>query len=203
MLKPTSGRVRVAGFDVAEHPLEVKRRIGYVPETGALYENLTAAEYLALVAALHHLDDPSDRIAELLDLFRLGDVRDQRITGYSKGMKQKVVIAAALVHAPDVLFLDEPLSGLDVNAALIVKELLRGLAAQRKTILFCSHILEVVERICSRIVIIDGGRKVAEGTAAEITRQTGTTTLETAFSALTGRANVTGVTADLLAALER
>jgi ABC-2 type transport system ATP-binding protein len=203
MLKPTSGRARVAGFDVAEHPLEVKRRIGYVPETGALYESLTAAEYLALVADLHHLDDPSDRIRELLDLFGLANVRDERITGYSKGMKQKVVIAAALVHAPDVLFLDEPLSGLDANAALIVKELLRGFAAQRKTILFCSHILEVVERICSRIVIIDGGRKVAEGTTAEITSQTGTTTLEAAFSALTGAPDVTEVTADLLAALER
>ena len=203
MLKPTSGRARVAGFDVAEHPLEVKRRIGYVPETGALYESLTAAEYLAMVADLHHLADPSDRIGELFDLFGLGHVRDERLTGYSKGMKQKVVIAAALVHAPDVLFLDEPLSGLDANAALIVKELLRGYAAQRKTILFCSHILEVVERICSRIVIIDGGRKVAEGTTAEITSQTGTTTLEAAFSALTGAPNVTEVTADLLAALER
>ena len=203
MLKPTSGRARVAGFDVVEQPLEVKRRIGYVPETGALYENLTAAEYLALVADLHHLEEPGHRIGELLELFGLGDVRDQRITGYSKGMKQKVVLAAALVHAPEVLFLDEPLSGLDANAALIVKELLRGLAAQQKTILFCSHILEVVERICSRIVIIDGGRIVAEGTAAAITGRTGTATLEAAFSALTGAPNVTGVTADLLAALER
>jgi len=203
MLKPTAGRAAVAGFDVLGNPLEVKRRIGYVPETGALYDNLSASEYLELVASLHHLQDADKRIAELLDLFGLADVRHQRMTGYSKGMRQKVVIAAALIHAPDVLFLDEPLTGLDANAAMLIKELLRGLAAQGKTILFCSHILEVVERVCTRIVIIDRGRKVVEGTVADITRQTGAATLEAAFSALTSAADVSGITAELLSALEK
>jgi ABC-2 type transport system ATP-binding protein len=114
-----------------------------------------------------------------------------------------VVLAAALIHRPDVLFLDEPLSGLDANAALLVKELLRRLAEQRKTILFCSHILEVVERVCTRIVIIDGGRKIIEGSAQEISRSTGTATLEAAFSTLTGVRDATSLTADFLAALER
>ena len=110
---------------------------------------------------------------ELLELFGLGEVRRQRLFELSKGTKQKMVIAAALLHQPDVLFLDEPLDGLDANAAVLVKELLKQLAAQGRTILFCSHILDVVERICSRIVIIDRGRKIAEGSAAELTRQTG------------------------------
>jgi ABC-2 type transport system ATP-binding protein len=205
MIRPTAGRARVAGFDVADHPLEVKRRIGYVPESGAMYDNLSAAEYLELVACLHHIAPPAaaSRIDELLELFGLAEVKNQRVTEYSKGMKQKVVLAAALIHRPEVLFLDEPLSGLDANAALIVKELLRRLAAQGKTILFCSHILEVVERVCTRIVIINDGRKIIEGTAQEISRTTSTGTLEAAFSKLTGVRDATGVTAEFLAALER
>jgi ABC-2 type transport system ATP-binding protein len=205
MIRPTSGRARIAGFDVAEQPLEVKRRIGYVPESGAMYDNLSASEYLELVACLHHIAPAAavSRGDELLELFGLSDVKNQRVTEYSKGMKQKVVLAAALIHRPEVLFLDEPLAGLDANAALIVKELLRRLAAQGKTILFCSHILEVVERICTRIVIINEGRKIIEGTAQEIARTTSTDTLEAAFSALTGVRDATGVTAEFLAALER
>ena len=205
MIRPTAGRAQVAGFDVAEHPIEVKRRIGYVPESGAMYDNLSAAEYLELVACLHHIapEVAAARIDELLDLFDLSDVRNQRVTEYSKGMKQKVVLAAALIHRPEVLFLDEPLSGLDANAALIVKELLKRLAAQGKTILFCSHILEVVERVCTRIVIINEGRKIIEGTTEEISRTTGTSTLEAAFSSLTGVRDATGLTAEFLAALER
>jgi ABC-2 type transport system ATP-binding protein len=205
MIRPTAGRAQVAGFDVMEQPLEVKRRIGYVPESGAMYDNLSAAEYLELVACLHHIAPTAaaSRIDELLDLFDLTDVKNQRVTEYSKGMKQKVVLAAALIHRPDVLFLDEPLSGLDANAALIVKELLRRLAAQQKTILFCSHILEVVERVCTRIVIINGGRKIIEGSAQEISKTTGTGTLEAAFSTLTGVRDATSLTSEFLAALER
>src|SRR5262245_8868551 len=115
LIRPTSGRARVAGFDVVEQPLEVKKRIGYVPETAALYDTLTAAEYLELVACLHHLDAKSAtaRRLELLELFGLSDVQHQRMTEYSKGMRQKIAIVAALLHRPEVLFLDEPLDGLD------------------------------------------------------------------------------------------
>jgi ABC-2 type transport system ATP-binding protein len=205
LLPPTAGRARVAGFDVVTQPLEVKRRIGYVPESGALYESLTPAEYLELVASLHHIEPEvaNARIEELLDLFDLSDVRHQRMTEFSKGMKQKVLISAALIHKPEVLFLDEPLSGLDANAAMIVKELLKKLAAQGKTIFFSSHILEVVERICPRIVIINEGRQIIEGSSEEISEATGTTTLEEAFSKLTGVRDVGESTADFLAALER
>jgi len=140
---------------------------------------------------------------ELLELFGLGDARQQRMTEFSKGMRQKVLIASALLHRPDVLFLDEPLDGLDANAAAVVKELLKKLAAQGKTILFCSHILEVVERICTRIVVINGGRQVANGTAAEIRAATGTATLEEAFSHLTGVRDVGQMASEFLSALDR
>jgi ABC-2 type transport system ATP-binding protein len=204
MLRPSYGSARVAGFDLASQPLEVKRRIGYVPETGAMYDSLTGAEYLELVASLHHLDLPRARAraGELLQIFGLQDDRDRRVSEYSKGMRQKVLLAAALLHNPDVLFLDEPLTGLDANAALMVKELLRSLGAQGKTIFFCSHILEVVERICSRIIIINKGVSIIEGSAADICAKTGTTSLEQAFSQLTGIRDVASVTRDFLAALE-
>jgi ABC-2 type transport system ATP-binding protein len=205
LIRPTSGRALVAGYDVVEQPLEVKKRIGYVPEAGTLYDALTASEYLELIACLHHMDakTAATRRAELLELFGLGEVRDQRMTEFSKGMRQKVVIAAALLHRPEVLFLDEPLDGLDANTAAVVKELLKKLADQGRTILFCSHILEVVERVCSRIVIINEGRKIAAGTAETLRRDAGVETLEAAFSHLTGVRDVGQVASDLLSALDR
>jgi len=205
MIKPTGGRARVAGFDVTTDPMEVKKRIGYVPESAALYESLTAREFLEVIASLYHEPPASahERIDELLDRFDLAASKDQRLSEYSKGMKQKVVIAAALMHRPEVLFLDEPLTGLDANAALVVKELIRSLAAQGRTIFFCSHVLEVVERVCSRIVIINNGRAIADGTPVQIAAQGNARSLEEAFVALTGARNTSEVTHELLAALER
>lgn len=204
MLAPSGGSARVAGFDVTEEPMEVKRRIGYVPETGALYETLTAGEYLTMVANLRGIDGrrAESRVSELLDLFGILDARDLRLAQHSKGMKQKVLISSALIGNPEVLYLDEPLGGLDANAALVVKQLLRELASQGRTILFCSHILDVVERVCSRIVVIDKGRKVAEGSALRIARDTGTASLEAAFARLTGVRDAGEVTRGLLSALE-
>ena len=205
MIKPSSGRATVAGFDVVDQPLEVKKRVGYVPESAALYESLTAREFLGLVAALHHQPAPhaARRVAELHDRFELSQAIDQRLSEYSKGMKQKVLIASALMHRPEVLFLDEPLTGLDANAALVVKELIRSLAAQGRTIFFCSHVLEVVERMCTRIVIIDRGCRIADGTPAGIAAQTGAASLEAAFVALTGRRDAAQITQELLDALSR
>ena len=205
LIRPDAGRARVCGFDVVNEPLEVKKRIGYVPETPALYDSLTAGEYLELVSCLHHLDAKSSeaRRNELLDLFGLSGNAGQRLNEFSKGMRQKVVLAAALLHRPEVLILDEPLDGLDANTAMVVKELLKKLAQQGKTIMFSSHILDVVERMCTRIVIINHGRYVASGTADEIRANAGAATLEEAFSRLTGVRDVGAVTADFLAALER
>lgn len=205
LLRPTSGRASVAGFDIVSQPLEAKQRLGYVPEQPVLYETLTAAEFLEVVWSLYHLDPASAgaRRDELLDLLGLGEVRDQRLSTFSKGMKQKVVLAAALIHRPDVLILDEPLDGLDANSARVVKELLRTLAAQGRTILFCSHILEVVERICTRIVIIDKGREIVSGAPGDIARATGSASLDDAFAKLTGVRDAGQITGDILRALER
>jgi ABC-2 type transport system ATP-binding protein len=205
LIRPDSGTVTVCGFDVVREPLEVKKRLGYVPETAAIYDSLSALEYLELVACLHHLDPEPARVRrlELLELFGLSAQAGQRLSEFSKGMRQKVVLAAALIHRPDVLVLDEPLDGLDANTALVVKELLRKLADQGKTILFSSHILEVVERMCTRIVIINHGRVVTSGTAHDIRAAAGAATLEEAFSRLTGVRDASEVTADFLAALDR
>ena len=203
MIKPSIGRARVVGLDVAAEPLALKRRIGYVPESAALYESLSAREYLELVAALHH-EPPRTartRVADLLARFDLESAMDQRLAEFSKGMKQKVLIASALMHRPDVVFLDEPLTGLDANAALVVKELIRSLAAQGRTIFFCSHVLEVVERVCSRIVIIDRGRAIADGTPDALASSAGASSLEGAFVSMTGRRDAAQVTQDLLDAL--
>ena len=205
LIRPDSGTVTVCGFDVVREPLEVKRRLGYVPETAAIYDSLSALEYLELVACLHHLDPEPARVRrrELLELFGLSAQAGQRLSEFSKGMRQKVVLAAALIHRPDVLVLDEPLDGLDASTAMVVKELLKKLADQGKTILFSSHILEVVERMCTRIVIINHGRVVTSGTAADIRAAAGAATLEEAFSRLTGVRDAHEVTADFLAALDR
>jgi ABC-2 type transport system ATP-binding protein len=205
MFKPVRGRAIVAGFDVERDPLEVKKRIGYVPESAALYESLSAREYLDLIGSLYHLPPESTRgrIEELLGRLGLSQAIDQRLGEFSKGMKQKVLIIAALLHRPEVLFLDEPLTGLDASAALVIKELIRGLAAQGRTIFFCSHVLEVVERVCTRIVIINQGKLIADGTAQAIAESAGVTTLEAAFVALTGTRDAAQVTHDLLDALER
>jgi ABC-2 type transport system ATP-binding protein len=205
LLKADSGSASIAGFDIATKPLEAKRRFGYVPETPVLYDSLTADEYLDVVGCLYHLDRPmaTARRAELLELFGLDEARHQRIQQFSKGMRQKVVIASALIHDPEVLMLDEPLDGLDANTALVMKELLRKLAAQGRTIMFSSHILEVVERICTRIIIINEGRFIAEGTSAEIQARAGAASLDQAFATLTGGRDAGQVTTDLLAALGR
>ena len=187
-LAPTSGTARIAGFDVVHEPMEVKRRIGYVPESAPLFEALSGAEYLTMVADLKRLEQQRsrDRIAELAEDFGLGDVLQNRIGSYSKGMRQKVAIIAALLGEPDVLILDEPMDGLDPLAGALFKKLLREHASERKVTLLCSHSLEVVEQVCDRICILAEGRLVADGTAAQIGRDAGANDLESAFLRLTG-----------------
>jgi len=201
MTRPTSGRAVVAGYDVEASPQEVKRCIGYVPETGALYETLSPCEYLDFVASLHHLEPATARVRsdELLELFSLTDVRSKRLFELSRGMRQKVVIAGALIHDPEVLLLDEPLNFVDANTAILVKDLLRRLAARRRAILFCSHVLDVVERTCTRILVIHRGRKVAEGSVPEILQSTGSSSIDDAFSRLTGERPADRPTPDFLA----
>ncbi|MBP6715633.1 MAG: ABC transporter ATP-binding protein [Acidobacteria bacterium] len=205
MIRPDAGRALVAGFDVVEQPMEVKKRIGYVPETAALYDGLTGGEYLELIACLYHLDSKTAaaRRSELLELFGLLGAEHDRMSEYSKGMRQKVAIIAAMMHRPEVLIMDEPLDGLDANSAMIVKELVKQMASQGKTVLFCSHILDVVDRMCSKIVIINQGRLVASGTSDELKAETGEASLEAAFGKLTGGQDVGRVAAEFLSALEK
>ncbi len=187
MLGGFTGSARVCGLDVAEHPLEVKRRIGYVPEAGALYEALTPMEFLSLVGRLFGITqrDLETKSAELLRLFDLQDQRDERMTTFSKGMKQKVLIISGLIHNPEVICLDEPLAGLDANSTVVVKELIGNLAAAGRTVFYCSHMMDIVERVCDRIVIIDDGRIVADGTFESLQAGAKEASLEKIFTQLT------------------
>ena len=186
-LRQTSGSATVAGFDVALAPLEVKRRIGYVPETGTVYSTLSANEYLALCGALHEMEprEVAERTAQMLELFQIAEAADRRLDTLSKGMRQKVVISAALLHDPEIVLFDEPLSGLDANAAWMIKDIVRGLADRGKTVLYCSHILDVVERLCERVIILDRGRVVADGLTSQLLSSPERSTLETLFRSLT------------------
>jgi ABC-2 type transport system ATP-binding protein len=194
MLAPTGGTAEIEGFDVVQQPLEVKRVVGYVPESGALFEALTATEYLKFVASLYHIPDAEadQRIARFAKFFDLAgtDLTDKPLSAFSKGMRQKVVITSALLHNPKVVFFDEPLNGLDANAALSFKTLITSLARDGKTIVYCSHILDVVERVCERVVIIHEGRLVADGTVAALREQAGEATLEGVFNKLTATENL-------------
>ncbi len=187
MIKPTDGDAQIAGYDISKQTLEVKKLIGYVPESGALYENLTPFEYLVMIGTLYHLTEEmlENKINEFLRIFKIIDVKNDRMNTFSKGMRQKVVISAALLHNPDVIFFDEPLNGLDAGSALLLKELIRRLADQGKTIFYCSHILEVVEKICDRVIIIDEGKIVADGSIDELQNLTRQSSLEAIFSQVT------------------
>src|SRR5262245_36858862 len=193
MLAPTSGTAEIESFDVVSDPIAVKRVVGYVPESGAVFEALTAQEYLRFVASLYGIaDSEADaRIGRFAQFFELDEPTLRKpLSSYSKGMKQKVVITSALLHNPKVVLFDEPLDGLDANAALAFKTLITTLAREGKTIIYCSHILDVVERVCDRVVIIHQGRIVADGTADALKAQTGEGSLERVFNRLTGTENL-------------
>ena len=189
IIKPTSGTATVNGYDILKEENDVKRVTGLLTESPGLYEKLSAYEFLEFMGALY--DVPSnilrERIDDLLKLFELYDRRDYLLEGYSRGMKQKVLIASAIIHDPPILFFDEPTSNLDPSAALTVKDLIKKLAdSAGKTIFICSHILPIVEELCDRIGIINGGRLIAVGTIDEIKTQAKKNTLEESFIALTG-----------------
>ena len=189
IIKPTSGTASVNRHDILTEETEVKQITGMLAESPGLYEKLSAYEFLEFMGTLYNVpsDILAERIADLLKLFGLQDRQDYLLEGYSQGMKQKVLIAAALIHDPPILFLDEPTSKLDPRAALMVKDLIKKLAdGAGKTIFICSHILPVVEELCDRIGVIDQGRLIASGTVEELIAQTETKTLEEAYIAITG-----------------
>jgi ABC-2 type transport system ATP-binding protein len=204
ILEPGSGSVEVDGFRLPDQAVEVKRRIGYVPEAAELYETLSAREFLELSGRLHDLEDRvlHPRIDALLDVFELADQGYAQLGSFSKGMRQKVLIAAALLHDPSVIFLDEPLTGLDVESAVLVKTLLASLAAEGRTVLYSSHVLDVVERICTRVLIIDKGTLVADGSPEALKARTQGTSLEAVFRDLTHAESAEPRVARVLRALQ-
>jgi len=187
MLEEFGGTASVCGYDIRQEPLEVKRRIGYVPESAALYDALTPREYLRFIGRLYELEEAEGerRSREMLGLFDLAGELDNRMATFSKGMRQKVLIAAGLIHNPDVVFLDEPLSGLDANSVVIVKEIITRLAQHGKAIFYCSHVMDVVERICDRIIILNGGHIVADGSFEQLQQMDKAASLERIFTQLT------------------
>jgi ABC-2 type transport system ATP-binding protein len=191
LLQPTSGAVRVAGHDVQTEPLAAKAASGFVPDEPNLYTKLSARELLRFVAELYDVPPAAveRRIEELLRLFDLTAAADDLIDSYSHGMRQKASLAAALVHDPRVLVLDEPTVGLDPKSARLIKDLLRQLAQRGAAVFLSTHILEIAERMCDRIGIINRGGLVAVGTMAELRAMgQGQATLEDIFLSLTGGA---------------
>ncbi len=192
ILASTSGGVSVCGLAMPEQAVSVKQRIGYVPEVANLFESLTGQEFLELCGRLHDVEEETlqARIRDMLETFGLASDRISRLDTYSKGMRQKILITAALLHNPEVVLLDEPLSGLDVNASILIKDLLAALAADGKTILYSSHVLDVVEKVCDRVLVIHQGSLIANDTPENLRSSTHQATLEEAFRTLTHAENV-------------
>ena len=192
LLQPTSGSVKVAGFDVQKEPMQAKASSGYVPDTPNLYAKLTGRELLRFVGDLYDLDraQGTRRIDELLRVLDLSEAADNTVDSYSHGMQQKASLAAALMHDPRVLVLDEPTVGLDPKSARLIKDILRQMADRGAAVFLSTHILEIAERMCDRIGIINKGALVASGTMAELRElgKSGETSLEDIFLGLTGGA---------------
>jgi ABC-2 type transport system ATP-binding protein len=173
LLRPSSGDALIEGVRLSEDLLAVKRRIGVLTEELPLYERLTGEEHLLFAARMHGLPraEARRRTEELLSFLSLDDERGKLVVDYSQGMRKKLALACALVHGPSVLFLDEPLNGIDPVSGRVVTDLLRRLASRGVTLFFTTHVLDVVERLCDEVAVIDRGRIVAQGSLDEIRRQ--------------------------------
>lgn len=177
LLKPTAGTVSVCGYDMAAQPLEVKRLIGVLPEETSLYERLTAEELLLFAGQMYGLsrDEAARRTHDLLNVMELTEAKNKLIVDYSMGMRKKTALAATLIHRPRVLFLDEPFNGIDPISVRAIRDVLKQLTDHGTTIFFSSHVMEVVERLCTRIAIIQKGKLVGMGTIDELRTQAGET----------------------------
>ena len=202
LIEPSAGSITLDGISLSEDPVAYKARIGYVPEEPFLYTHLTAAEYLTLVGRLRGMPPPvlMPRITGLLDLLQLHDSRYKTMRAFSKGMRQRVLLAAALLHNPRLLVLDEPFSGLDVNAGLLFRTLLKLLVEDGRMVLFSTHRFDMVEQLCSRVVMLNSGRVVAATDLASLGPR-GSGALEAMFMQATGQPDYTPVARRILEAI--
>ncbi|KEJ00188.1 ABC transporter [Clostridium botulinum A2B7 92] len=188
LVRGYEGEVKIFGNNISYDNVEYKHKIGYVPENGEIYDNLTAYEYITFLGEIYgmELEEVNNKAKKLMNLFGIEEAYHSRISSYSKGMRQKLLIISSLIHNPDILFLDEPLSGLDANSVLVFKEVLSKLASEGKTIFYSSHIMEVVEKISSRIILLNNGQIAADGTFEELKKKNMEGSLEQIFNQITG-----------------
>lgn len=188
LIRDFEGDINILGYDIRDNDISYKSKIGYVPEIADMYESLSAREYLTFIGELYGInrDDADAKASRLMDLFSIGDAYDLRIGSFSKGMKQKTMIISALLNDPEILFLDEPLTGMDASSVMVFKEVIDLLSKEGKTIFYSSHIMDVVEKLSSRIILINDGEIVADGTIDELKRGIMENSLEDIFNELTG-----------------
>ena len=205
LLEPTLGSIRMNGVNIADDPVAFRRQLGYVPDEPALYTHLTAPEYLMLVGRIRHLPEPPLRaqVTHLLDLLDLAAALGNLLSTFSKGMRQRVLLGAALLHDPALLVLDEPFSGLDVSASLLLVAVLRALAARGKMILLSSHQMDLVETLCERVIILHRGRVVAEGSPAELRAGRHSESLDEVFALVTEQRDYSARANQLLDVVQR
>lgn len=203
LIEKYTGEIKIFGEDISKDRISYKRRIGYVPETGDIYDSLTANEYLSFIGDLYNIDPAivETRAVKLTQLLAIYDSYNSRISSYSKGMRQKLLLIASMIHNPDILFLDEPITGLDANSVIVFKEILSGLALQGKTIFYSSHIMEVVEKLSDRILLLHNGVVVADGTFAELQSTSMDDSLQGIFNRLTGFSNHKEIADEFIAAM--
>jgi ABC-2 type transport system ATP-binding protein len=205
LISDYQGEVLISGIDVQQNPTEAKRRIGYVPELAEMYDVLTPREFLTFMGQLYEIEPAvcESRIQKMMAAFGLEPNLDQRMDTFSKGMRQKVLLTGGLIHNPEIIVLDEPLSGLDANSVIMVKDLISKLAKDGKTIFYCSHMMDVVEKVSDRIVLIDKGIVVADGSFEELKAKQGNQSLEQIFAQLTYREGQAQAADDLMSAFDK
>lgn len=204
LIQPSEGKIYFRGEPIDDDLIEHKQRLGYVPEEPHLYPHLTGAEYLEMVGQLRGLPERvlKNKINGLLTLFSLHEDRYVAISSYSKGMRQKVLLSAALMHNPEIILLDEPFSGLDVNSALVLRTVIQELASRGKTVLFSSHELDVVERVSAHVVILHKGKIVANDTIGKLRELMSLSSLEEIFSQLAIDQDTRGITRQIVELME-
>jgi ABC-2 type transport system ATP-binding protein len=191
LINEFDGDISIFGKDLRSNTLEIKKQVGYIPENAVLYESLTPMEFMEFIGEMRGLENEVTRskAEALMNIFEMKANLNQRIATFSKGMRQKVMICSALLHNPDLIFMDEPLSGLDANSVIMVKEMLIHLASEGKTVFYSSHLMDVVEKISDRIILIDQGKVIADGSFDELNKLSNDENLEKMFTRLTGNTN--------------